>query len=117
MFKCEKCGNVSQGMIQIRIPTVIRTVNYILQVKVEPRGYNIDPNKEPTFKTVGEKQGSEIVKEGIYCKLCAPADQVPRVLKEVKERKVVVKRKSKSKFRKNKKDEDNDYGRTRQDNR
>jgi hypothetical protein len=106
MFNCEKCGKVGPGMSQIRIPSIIRNVNYVLQVKQEPRGFNVDPSREPILKTVGEKQGSEIVEEVVFCKNCVPADHKPVVLKDAKECKMIVKRKKKKKFKNYDKDEE-----------
>ena len=110
MFNCKKCGKVKAGEKEFRIPSMIRNVKYLLEVKLESR-YEED-GVEPKFKRIGEKMGWEIVQEDKYCAKCVPKEGDPvNILEEMVERTMLVKRKKRKNFKKG-----NDDGKSRDDN-
>lgn len=87
MFKCDTCGLVNNGIKQHKIPIAVREVIYALQVRSD-RSYRDGTNTEPTYRTIKEVKGSEVVKEGTFCDKHIPEED-PKIVESVVKTQIV----------------------------
>ena len=115
MFKCKNCGTSKLNQSQNKLVSVIREVEYLIQIKYE-RIKTVDnfSTVSYNYKTVKRTRGKEIVKEDSYCNKCLPKTFTPKIMEKVI-REVVVASKLLKGYDKEAKG-DKRHGRTRKDN-
>ena len=96
MFNCKNCGLTKSGETQNRIVSIIRSVDYIIQICYERRIQleNV-VSTEVNYKTIKNTKGTEIVREEIYCNSCVPKNTEPKLIGSVTRKMVVAKKKLK----------------------
>ena len=116
MFKCHKCGLSKSNQSENKVVTVIREVEYLIQIRYERiRNMGEVSTTEDNYKTVKRSKGKEIVKENSYCSKCLPKNFIPKVVEKVVRKTLVATKILRGDDREAKGEKKN--GRTRKDNK